>query len=246
MQDAAVLLHGHLRGRHVGLAVHVLEMHRVTGVLGDILHMGRHQELGVARLGPVGVAQLDKFRQLPLGRGVLRVEPYVDLAVFLLGVPGAQAGALGDFLAVGDFLALALGAETPAVERAADGLAHDPAAHAQVCAQVRAESVLQYRYTAAGAIQHQFAVEGLHLLHLTHLQLVAAGNGKPPHGEGGCFIGLGLTRIDDGHDLLHLVVVCLSCLLQPDKARQTHILWPFQVQCKRLTGEQYLRICIQI
>ena len=208
-------------------------MDRVTGVLGDILDVGRHQELGVARLGPVGVAQLGQLRQFPLGRGILRVVPYIDLAVLLLGVPGAQAGALGDFLAVGDFLALTPGAETPAVEGTADGLSHYPAAHTQVCAQVRAERILQHRYAAAGAIQHQFAVEGLHLLHLAHLQLVAAGNGKPPHGEGGGCIGFGLTRFDNGHDLLHLCC-CLPAVvcLQRDKTRQTHIRGPFKVKLK--------------
>ena len=49
MQHTAIFLYRDLRGRYIRLAVNILEMHRIAGILCNILHVGRHQELRVTR-----------------------------------------------------------------------------------------------------------------------------------------------------------------------------------------------------
>ena len=132
-----------------------------------------------------------------MGPGILGVVPDIHLAILFLGMPGAQAGALWYFLAVGYFLAFALGAEAPAVEGTANRLAHHPTTVAQVGAQVRAERILQHRRAAAGAVQHQLPVKCRHRFDFAHVQFMAAGNGEPPHRELRRNIGPGFTRVDD-------------------------------------------------
>ena len=75
--------------------VHKLEMHRVAGIFADILHVGGHQVLGVARAVQSGSPSSGRSGRPHWGGVVFRVEPHIDLAIFFLGVPGTNLGAAG-------------------------------------------------------------------------------------------------------------------------------------------------------
>ena len=183
VQDTAVVFHGDLGFRHMRLLVDILEVHRVTGILRDVLYMGRHIKLGKLRRGPVRIVKLRDVGQLPLWRYVLGVVPDPDLPVLLFRVPGADAGALGNLIAVGDFLAHAVGAKTPAVEGATYRFTHHAPLDAEVRAKVWAERILQYHRAGTGAIQGKFTIEGGDVGDVADLQFVAAPDGIPAHGE---------------------------------------------------------------
>ena len=106
------------------LLVHVLEVFRVTGVLGDILNVHRNIEFNLARFGPVLITDLLDDGDFTVWLSPCGVEPHINLAVYFAGRPVLHLGTGWNRVAVRDVVALTVATELPAVERTLDRLTH--------------------------------------------------------------------------------------------------------------------------
>src|SRR6185437_2867759 len=146
--------------REAGDAVQVVQMRAVDEVLLDLLPDALDRPAVTVIARPLRPAVFGERGDLEAGRRARGMPPRQDEAMALDDRPCRQAPA-GErrVLGVGDGGAGALSVERPAMERAADLVALDPAAIAQMRAEMRAICLHQMRLAVAATPQHEVAAE---------------------------------------------------------------------------------------
>ena len=124
------------------LLVHVLEVFRVAGVLGDILNVHRNVEFNLAWFGPVLITDLFNDGDFTVRLRPCGVEPHINFAVYFAGRPVLYFGAGWNRVAVRDVVALTVATKLPAVERTLDRLTNHFAVDAQMRTEVGAKGIV--------------------------------------------------------------------------------------------------------
>ena len=163
--------------------MHGPEVGRVVVVLGELLNRASHAAIVVARLGPVGIAELGQRGHLEERRLALQVVPDQDHGVALEHFPAVRLRARGNSLRVGNFDALTTDVEAPAVEGTLDGLTDHPAAHTEVRTQVRTVRIEHHGATGLGAEEHEIPREVVDPHDVAGRELVTGRHREPAVGH---------------------------------------------------------------
>ena len=156
------------------LLVHVLEVFRVTGVLGDILNVHRNVEFDLARFGPVLITDLLNDGDFTVWLSPCGVEPHVNFTVYFAGRPVLHLGAGWNRVAVRDVVALTVATELPAVERTLDRFTHHFAVDAQMRTEVRAKGIVNPSLARFSAVYNQLPIESADRFYVARFQLMTS------------------------------------------------------------------------
>ena len=156
------------------LLVHVLEVLRVTGVLGDILNVHRDVELDLAWFGPVFITYLFNDGDFTVRLRPCWVEPHVNFAVYFAGRPVLYLGTGWNRVAVWDVIALTVATELPAVEWTLDRLTDHFAVNAQVRTEVRAKGIVNPSLARFSAVYDKLSVERTNGFYVARFQLMTS------------------------------------------------------------------------
>ena len=156
------------------MLVHVLEVFRVTGVLGDILNVHRNVEFNLARFGPVLVTDLLDNGDFTVGLSACGVKPHVDFAIHFAGRPVLYLGTGWNRVAVRDVVTLTVATELPAVEWTLDRLTDHFAVNAQVRTEVRAKGIVNPSLARFSAVYDKLSVERTNGFYVARFQLMTS------------------------------------------------------------------------
>jgi hypothetical protein len=159
----------------IARAVQEAEVGDVGGVLHQLLRVGAH---GPVDFAPVGVVVALERGQLPRRGAAVGVVPQKDQAAALARRPAAHADAR-QARRIGHLDAAAVGAEAPAVKRAAQRVTLDAAALAEVGAEVRAVGLERMDAAVGRAVDDQLFVEVVEWAHFAGGDFVRARHHEP-------------------------------------------------------------------